>query len=650
YQLNIHQEITLFQSYRSISYDLYGVSRSRMFIDRPIRSMLTKTFDYQNFAKQSRITMLSSLFKRSFSHSNEFLIRGDSYAIGFFIRSLSTSPKSSAKQALKKRSTQRTSLLTKKPAKRANSLRGSSLAKNHPPGNRPTAPKQVSKKTRGFIPAKFRLLPIESDVRLGTVGRKGHKESADLQNSIGVKSGRSTTQTIKDMTREEQMKLSRVKKKHASCEDFRLEDYTFESFGLLPEVYEAIKQGPLKGTHPFMPTEIQALTIPEILRSDNRHILCAAETGTGKTLAYLVPIINKLKEEEETKVDVGSENMDKGIPSVADVLQKELEEEKQLRAMTKSTIRNFNRPRAVVLLPSRELVVQVLSVAKHLSHLAKFRAIAVTSHMDRSFVKKTLQMPVDIVVATPKGLLDYVSSKLVNLTDTKYLVIDEADTMFGKGFGEEVEEVIMKVKDHGHRQSRSCQVIVVSATLPKAVNEMLTKEFPFMKRITSHSLHKALPNLRHDFIDMKDYNFNKSAAVLDVLKRTHNPNASTMIFCNTRVSAMALESFLKSKNLPVIGLFGDIDERTTKLEAFRNQNPDVRILVCTDLVSRGVDTTFVEHVILYDFPTTAVDFLHRVGRTARAGKGGRATYLITKKNATLANRIKRNIRDRRVLS
>ncbi|CAG8648360.1 10849_t:CDS:1, partial [Acaulospora colombiana] len=552
------------------------------------------------------------------------------------VRPLSTSNKCWIKHAPRKHWTSQI-FLTKKSAKKTNAPRGTLIPKH---------PKQVSRRTRGYIPARFRLLPIESDVKLGgTMRGKTHDGSCNLGNATrdaDVKGERSIMRTVKGTTREEQLKLFRPKKKHA---DFRLEDCTFESFNLMPEVYEAVKRGPLSEICPLVPTEIQALTIPEILRSDDRHILCAAETGTGKTLAYLLPVINKLKK-EEMGAHVESEKIEKMIPSAF----KEVEEERQLKVMRKSAVRSFNRPRAVILLPSRELVKQVLSVAKHMTHFAKFRAVAITSHMDRSFVRRTLQAPVDIVVATPGGLLEYVNNKLVNLTDTRYLVIDEADTMFGKGFGEEVEEIIMKVKGHGQRQNRQFQVIVVSATLPKTVNEMLEKEFPFIKRITSHSLHKALPNLRHDFIDMKDYNFNKSTAILDVLKRTHDSNASTMIFCNTRISAMGLESFLRSKGLPVIGLFGDVDERTTKLEAFRNQDSDARILVCTDLVSRGVDTTFVKHVILYDFPTTVVDFLHRVGRTARAGKSGRATYFVTKKNRELADRIKRNIRDRRVLS
>ncbi|CAG8749044.1 27384_t:CDS:1, partial [Racocetra persica] len=353
---------------------------------------------------------------------------------------------------------------------------------------------------------------------------------------------------------------------------------------------------------------------------------------------------------EEINTEILKVPTEEGKPQYVDRFQKELEQELQLKTVVKSTARRFNRPRVIILLPSRELVDQILSVAKLMSHYAKLRAIAVTSNKDRRFVKKTLEMPVDIVIATPAGLLEYIELGFINIADTKYVVIDEADTMFGKGFGEEVQDIITKVKNSGKNQTRSYQIIIVSATIPKPVNEMLNREFPNIKSITSHSLHKALPNIKHNFIDMKNYNYNKSAAILEVLKKHYTEEHSTMIFCNTRVSAYALESFLKTKKFPVIGLFGDVNERTTKLEAFRNQEPNSKILVCTDLASRGIDTTFVNHVILYDFPTTVVNFLHRIGRTARAGRKGEATYFITKKNRELASKISKNIREKKVLA
>ncbi|GBC02972.1 hypothetical protein RclHR1_04910005 [Rhizophagus clarus] len=479
----------------------------------------------------------------------------------------------------------------------------------------------VTKKTRGYIPAKFKLLPIESDVKLH------QKEVSSIKQKLS-------------------QELLKPKGESIKLDSLHLEYATFESMNLRSEVLEAVKQGPLKEVDPLQPTEIQALTIPEILKSEEQHILCAAETGSGKTLAYLLPIINKIKDQEMKAPSFS--------PILTDnktvVLEDQLEKEAKTQALLKSPIRLLNRPRAIVLLPSRELVEQVLSVSKHICHFAKFRPIAITSHKNRQYVRKTLLMPTDLVVATPAGLLDYIKNKHVSLSETRYLVIDEADTMFCEGFHKDVTSIIKQIKVSNITQNnRPYQIIVVTATLPKTVNELLSNELPLMKRITSYSLHKSLPNLSHNFIDLKIFNYNKYEAIIQTLK-AHSESASTMIFCNKRTTAEHLEKYLYSKNFPVIGLYGDIDDRTTKLESFRNQESHAKILVCTDIASRGIDTTFVNHVILFDFPTTIVDFLHRVGRTARAGKRGKATCFVTKKDRQLAERIKRNIRDKKVLS
>jgi superfamily II DNA/RNA helicase len=479
----------------------------------------------------------------------------------------------------------------------------------------------VSKKTRGYIPAKFKLLPIESDVKLHQKDGSSIKQKASQE-------------------------LLSLEGKPIKLDSLYFEHVTFESMNLRPEVLEAIKQGPLKEVDPLRPTEIQALTIPEVLKSEEQHILCAAETGSGKTLAYLLPMINKIKDQEMKASTFSSITTD----NKAVVLEDQLEKKARTQALLKSPIRLLNRPRAIVLLPSRELVEQVLSVSKHLCHFAKFRPIAITSHKNRRFVRKTLLMPADLVVATPAGLLDYIENKHISLSETRYLVIDEADTMFCKGFDKDVTSIIKQIKRLNETQNnRPYQIIVVTATLPKTVNELLSKELPSMKRITSYSLHKSLPSLSHNFIDLKIFNYNKYEAIIQTLK-AHSEFASTMIFCNRKITAEHLEKYLYSKSFPVVGLYGDIDDRTTKLESFRNQESHAKILVCTDIASRGIDTTFVNHVILFDFPATIVDFLHRVGRTARAGKRGKATYFVTKKDKQLAERIKRNIRDKRVLS
>ncbi|CAJ0878377.1 11685_t:CDS:2 [Entrophospora sp. SA101] len=546
------------------------------------------------------------------------------------------------------------------------------------------------------------------------------------------------------------LELSHIKQKESKVKSqtVGLNDISFENIGLRSEVYDALIQGPLKNIsqNSLKPTEIQALSIPQILKSEGQHILIAAETGSGKTLSYLLPVISKLKEQEakaqplesllklvenkynndfmgninennltenpaitnkgseyiltdldnakednetinkqkinddENLVDESSESsnniknasernveekdeysvdldyvgeqLDHNKSSKDSFFQQELEKEKQTLLLKKSSIRKFNSPRALVLLPSRELVEQVQSVAKILSHFARFRVISFTSKNERRLIRRSLALPIDMIISTPSSILKYTEDGLLSLSELKYMVVDEADTMFSKGFGEEVRNIIQKIKKIVEKQNEKLEKQQSTYNhYNKSINELLDEELPSIKRLTSHSLHKVLPNLQHEFIDMKTYNFNKSQAILEVPSSSIlTNNSSTIIFCNTRVSSRALEAFLKSKGFPVIGLYGDIDDRTTKLEAFKNQSLDAKVLVCTDIASRGLDTTFVDHVILYDFPTNMIDFLHRIGRTARIGKRGKATYFITSSNRILAERIKRNIRDNRVLS
>jgi superfamily II DNA/RNA helicase len=315
-----------------------------------------------------------------------------------------------------------------------------------------------------------------------------------------------------------------------------------------------------------------------------------------------------------------------------------------------TSVRRLRRPRAVVLLPSRELVVQTQLMAKRMSHIAKFRSLAVT-HTTLKTMGRSLNMPIDLVIATPAALLTHVEQRALSLEATRYLVIDEADTLFARGFVDDTFEVIHRMRETAElRGDHAWQLVAVTATLPKTVNVMLARDFPRMVRVTTPSLHKVLPNIKHVFLEMSEYRFHKHNALLDVLARNDDESASIIVFCNTRASARAVTKFLESHNMPVVGLYGDIDDRTTKLEAFCERRDDAQILVSTDVASRGIDTTFVGHVVLFDFPTTVVDYIHRVGRTARAGRLGMVTSFVTATNRSFVDRIKESIRLKRVLN
>ncbi|KAI9292661.1 P-loop containing nucleoside triphosphate hydrolase protein [Neoconidiobolus thromboides FSU 785] len=446
----------------------------------------------------------------------------------------------------------------------------------------------------------------------------------------------------------------------------RIKELNFEDLGLHPQLLESIqKLFPNIEPTKLKPTEIQALAVPELLKNNKSHILLAAETGSGKTLAYLLPIISKLKSEEGN----------------------------DLRLLSTTDLRKLNRPRAIVLVPSCALAEQVYAVSKKISHLVKFRAVLLTRSTVRKDFLRRLNTPFDILVTTPASLKRYLLTGNLSLSEVTQMAIDEADTMFEKGFAGDVKDIIDGVKKTNEKLKRSYQIQIVSATLPKLVLQTLDKLFPNILKITTPSLHKALPNCKQHFVDLKDYQGNRQLALLDILRQFDQRTSSTaqqksrdriIIFCNTRKSVSIAQTFLMDRKIPSISLYGkdpfpntppatekeiqqflypssptvsssyafssSTRETETDPETDTTIDKNPKILLCTDIASRGLDTTSVNHVILYDFPTSVVDFLHRCGRTARAGKSGIVTALVGKKDRSLSERIKRSIRTKTVLS
>ncbi|KAG0174899.1 hypothetical protein DFQ28_000746 [Apophysomyces sp. BC1034] len=359
------------------------------------------------------------------------------------------------------------------------------------------------------------------------------------------------------------------------------------------------------------PTEIQALAIPKLLQVKNQHVLVAAETGSGKTLAYLLPMIHQLKREEAA--------------AATGVVLK----------------RRLDHPRGIVLVPTRELVTQVIKTCKSLAHVVKFRALDVSSRTARHVLAKRLaDGPVDVLVTTPTSLRSFVESNTLSMADTRVVVMDEADSLFDAGWGEDCKAILRRKPANG-------KVVIVSATLPRSVHTVLDQLFPDLVKITTPSLHRALPNLKQSFVDLDKYTGNRQIALLEVLKKNIK-DSKTLIFCNTKKSVELLHSWLHSKNIPALALYKDAEmSREEALTRFQTQED---VLISTDIASRGIDTTFVDHVVLFDFPTSVVDYLHRVGRTARAGRTGKTTSLIGRKDRMMADRIRRAIREGSVMT
>ncbi|ORZ06323.1 P-loop containing nucleoside triphosphate hydrolase protein [Lobosporangium transversale] len=555
------------------------------------------------------------------------------------------------------------------------------------------AKRKLGPKVRGFVPVRFALKPIASDVSLNLISNR----------NIPISKYKMNAQTGLDKTSNEEVFAKELGDVQEMMD--KVASSRFQDMGIHPDVEKGVMELLSKSVRvskssaivsnesleSIRPTEIQALTIPAAIdpKKKSPYTLCAAETGSGKTLAYLIPVLHQLKVQEDEAIS--RYQSEGGIDA----------EGSKVRAL--NTIRHFNQPRAIVLLPSRELVAQVSSILKDLSHSIKVRALAISHAMaPKSIIQRLESGPVDIIVATPSSLLDYLPKEAYRsnhkgendrkirgsaglLEDNKicldsliHLVIDEADSMFDRGFGDEVSIIVKQARVAASNTRYPTNITVVSATLPKKVSDTLDETLPGILKITTPSLHKSLPGLHQTFLDLKPYFGNRPKAILDILAKQQQIAGSkrkenTLIFCNTKHSCEILYEHLKTNKVPgLLGvLHGDASNRNEILEQFMDDDyipppPGLntmskgsaakpsytggKVLISTDIASRGIDTTAVNHVVLYDFPVTIVDYLHRVGRTARGGRGGRATSLVGRKDRNLAERIMMGIRMGKVLS
>ncbi len=325
-----------------------------------------------------------------------------------------------------------------------------------------------------------------------------------------------------------------------------------------------------------LPTPIQAQTIPVILAG--RDLLAAAQTGTGKTAAFTLPLLQRLQDRRESRLPPG-------------------------------------RPRALVLTPTRELAAQIAeSVRVYGRHVAPRTALLVGGVSMKPQLD-ALRRPVDVLVATPGRLLDHLSQRTVSLANVEILVLDEADRMFDLGFITDIRYLLRKMPPPNQRIN-----MLFSATLSNRVMELAYEHMnnPQVIRIepeqvTADKVRQALYHVSaHD----------KIALLLGVLRQQEPKRI--MIFVNTKRAGERVTSYLLGNGYEAGVLSGDIPQhkRLRLLEAF--QRGELPILVATDVAARGLHIADVTHVINFDLPQDREDYVHRIGRTARIGASGDA--------------------------
>ncbi|KAI0128826.1 DEAD/DEAH box helicase [Xylariales sp. AK1849] len=439
---------------------------------------------------------------------------------------------------------------------------------------------------------------------------------------------------------------------------------SFDKLDLLPAVKTAITDEVLKGMTDIKPTPVQRLAIPALLgqhigrsksknTSDRQEFLLAAETGSGKTLAYLVPVINALKEAEATD------------PEIARYREYFAKQREAMQQPDYTGPREFDphptaaRPRVVILVPSAELVDQIGAVAKSLSHVVKFKTVMLSANVTANIINRSVYNPagIDIIVTTPHLLSSIADSDPNILSRVSHLVVDEADSLFDRSFS----PVTTSVLDRALPSIK--QLILCSATIPKRLDNYLASQFPDMVRITTPNLHAIPRRVQLGVVDVSrdPYRNNKNLACADAIwsigKDAARHEGSVpgevdikriMVFVNEREKTQEVAEYLVSKGIDAVALHRDTSEQrqSEMLDSFtstepmktslpastvpagRRALPNTKVIVATDLASRGIDTLAVRHVILYDVPHTTIDFIHRLGRAGRMGRRGRGVVLV----------------------
>ena len=331
-------------------------------------------------------------------------------------------------------------------------------------------------------------------------------------------------------------------------------------------------------------TDIQERCIPEIL--NKKDIVGQAETGSGKTLAFCLPILDKIQSKQGLQ--------------------------------------------AVVLTPTRELCQQV---SKVFSNFGKNLGIKTTTVYGGVAIHPQIKnlSNTEIVVATPGRMLDHIRRKTIDFNYVKFLVIDETDKMLEMGFIEDVDKIIQYIP-------KKRQTLMFSATIENCIYSLMNKHLrnPVVIKTQSQVDKNKLEQVYYDICQRN----NKFSILLHLLK--NNDAGLSIVFCATREESDIVAKNLRFYKINASAIHGGMSQhkRTLSLDSLRNQKTDV--LVATDVAARGLDIKNVTHIYHYDVPKTPIDYIHRIGRTARAGENGKAITLLTEPDHNNFRRVQSN--------
>lgn len=343
----------------------------------------------------------------------------------------------------------------------------------------------------------------------------------------------------------------------------------FNQFDLSKQILIAIEASGFKN-----PTKIQKLAIPLIVQGKN--LVGKAKTGTGKTAAFALPMLDK--------INASNKNV-----------------------------------QAVILVPTRELAIQVSNEVQKFAAFLKLKCTTIYGGSSYRNQIKSIKQGAHIVVSTPGRLLDLMSNRLIPNISPSIVVIDEADEMLNMGFMKDIQKIFEFF-------SNIKQILLFSATIPPAIKKLSSRLLENPVFLNADTEQEAASNkIKQEAYIVKE---NNREATLIRLLEAQDP-LKTIVFCKTRLDVDKLTRSILQRNLFAVALHGDLrqNQRENILNTFINGR--AKILVATDVASRGLDIINISHVINYHFPVNTEVYIHRIGRTGRMGKSGKAITLVT---------------------
>lgn len=344
---------------------------------------------------------------------------------------------------------------------------------------------------------------------------------------------------------------------------------TFQELGVIPEIQRAVTELGFE-----QPMPVQSEVIPRLL-ANTRDIIALAQTGTGKTAAFGIPVIQKINVKQLT-------------------------------------------PQTLILCPTRELCLQIAGDLTDFStYVEDIKILPVYGGSSIDSQIRTLKRGVHIIVATPGRLIDLIKRKTVSLGDVHTMVLDEADEMLNMGFSEDIDEILSHLPE-----SRS--MLLFSATMPKEIEKITRKYMKEPMEITIGRKNEGAENVRHLYfmVHAKD----KYLALKRIVD--YYPNIYGIIFCRTRKETQEIADKLMQDGYDADALHGDLSQAQRDYVMSKYRNHNLQLLVATDVAARGLDVDDVTHIINFGLPDDYEIYTHRSGRTGRAGKTGTSIAII----------------------